>query len=69
MTEKTFLIKMSDNMLCDCVDGKNFCVANGGGDSCNGDINDRPKWCKLVPVRKSEQDDIKSYCQTWVVGE
>ena len=68
MTEKTFLITLHDDCACDyreyTIAGRQFYCSRTDFKPCGGDLNNRPAWCPLVPLRKPNNDDIKSYKET-----
>lgn len=50
MTEKNFLIKMSDRKPCHCWDELGDCFLTDVICHCRGDINSRPIFCPLIEV-------------------
>jgi len=64
MSEKTFLITMDESCF---MTSMGWCVCGYGSDKlhrCDGEINDRPEWCPLIPVVSG----CKNYhgVSTWV---
>lgn len=47
-----FIIKMNKDFYCWCWDdSEEECLATNRADPCNGDLNNRPGWCPLIPVK------------------
>jgi hypothetical protein len=53
--EKTFLVEMDDRYPCYCTDELAYC--NDTGKACGGDLNNRPSWCPLKPLREAKSHD------------
>jgi hypothetical protein len=74
MTEKNFLVRMSDIYNCEYIisesDVYSFCLKLGYEHRCKGDLNNRPKWCPLVSVYESTvgvvKDSLLDEVKVWV---
>ena len=71
VAEKTFLIKMNDAQKCErnfyFGNGKYVCYELGHERVCKGDLDNRPDWCPLVPVKNIEGTSMLK--NIWVEDE